>query len=280
MSIESSNIYDLLSTENEGTVLPSKPTAKGSKVENKVSTKKEADKPVELGKGRKTEDKSKKSGKGSDRSRDKPHNPNKRAYDRHSGTGRVKGEQKKAGAGKGNWGSIEPKEEFAAETQPIEPDLPAEPVEKSEETAPEVTEPAPPPEEEDKTMLYHEWKAKNEVKTLELPAPIRQAGEGVDNSAWANFVPLTRELDIPDNSKKTTEKKKKDAATTGGKVRLDEIFNIQNPDRRPRESRSRGGKRFSGPRENMRIRGGGRGRSSSKNFTLNEDAFPSLSTKA
>jgi len=306
MSIESANIYDLLSTDGEA-VLPTKTAAKDSKVEHKAAAPKQAKEHVknppvtELGKGAKTEDKAKrqqsKTGGGGDRPpREKPANPNKRVFDRRSGTGRGK-ETKKGGAGKGNWGNIESKDELAAESAPVEKEeAPKEPAEVSEEKTPAVTTAAPvegekvEEEEEDKTVSYEEWKAKTEVKPISLQAPVRQAGEGVDDSAWSEFVPLTREEEESREGLKKGlsggEKKKKEPATgaaTGAKVRVDEVFKIQVPQDKSSGIRRGGNKRpGAGGRDPSKSFRGGRGRpnTSGKNFSLNEEAFPSLSTKA
>jgi len=253
---------------------------------------------LNLEKEKKTEDKPKrqptKPGGGGDRPpREKPANPNKRVFDRRSGTGRGK-ENKKGGVGRGNWGGIDSKDELTAESSIVpeavdKEEAPKDPSQVSTEEKVATTEVAPTQEvektedEEEKTVSLEEWRSK-QSKPLELPVPVRSAGEGVDNSAWKEYVALSRDdSQSEESAKKASDKKKKETAGNN-KVRLDEVFTIKqnptNPIRRGGLNKRPGGGTRDSPKSFRGGRGIGRPSGSSKNFSLNEEAFPSLSTKA
>jgi len=198
---------------------------------------------------------------------------NKRTFDRRSGTGRGK-EDKKGGAGKGNWGTIED-DQKVGEEKPQQQDEKAEPqetqpqgeqVQPAEAETPKV-ETKEPEEEEDKTRTLDEFfKTKPGVK-VDLPKP-RQAGEGVSDE-WKGFVALKKEEGEVQGGKK--EEKKKESKKEV--VPVSQVFKVQEEQRQRRERPSysprggRGGKRG----------GGGSGKAP---FVQDEASFPSLSTKA
>jgi len=98
----------------------------------------------------------------------------KRQFDKHSGTGRPKNENKKGGSGKGNWGgpldeqtevkvdpqvvATEPKEQVPQEGQQQPQQGQQQPQEGQQHTQPEQ-------EEEDKTVTLGEYKKKLQKKT-------------------------------------------------------------------------------------------------------------------
>jgi len=188
--------------------------------------------------------------------------PNKRSYDRKSGTGRGK-EIKKGGGGGGNWGkgSEEVWEEVGAEKQDGEEVKPAEvestPNKEEVETVPvskEVDEERKKKEEEDKKrkeeeekeaklMTLEDYRKKQEAERTktsiipDLPAP-RQAGDGEEQQKWAEFTPFKREDETETNgdeekdascldSKKEKKKAKKQA------VPVTTVLRVQ-PPKKPR----------------------------------------------
>jgi len=188
--------------------------------------------------------------------------PNKRSYDRKSGTGRGK-EIKKGGGGRGNWGkgSEEVWEEVGAEKQDGEEVKSAEvestPKKEEAESAPvskEVEEERKKKEEDEKKrkeeeekeakmMTLEDYRKKQEAKKTktsiipDLPAP-RQAGDGEEQQKWAEFTPFKREDETETNgdeekdascldSKKEKKKAKKQA------VPVTTVLRVQ-PPKKPR----------------------------------------------
>lgn len=122
----------------------------------------------------------------------------KRAYDRHSGTGRGK-EIKKGGGGARNWGSdrnearqaegkpTEEQKETTEETEPkaVEGTPEAETEEVEEEVAPS---PEAEPEPEDNTLSYEEYLASKQRPEGELFAP-KQERTSVEDEFFAKAKP-------------------------------------------------------------------------------------------
>jgi len=319
MSIGSTNIYDLLSGEEEEVKTIQAPPKKATTPAQKVATKpKEVKKPAQVGapapptdapvkETRVRKDKLAPSGNRNllpKKAKEVQAPGAKRVFDRHSGTGRGKTENKKSGAGKGNWGNIddqgsleekpqeatsEPKEEGNVKVE--------EDKEQQQQTEGDVPQQQ---EEEEKTMTLAEFK-KSTKKSKVVSAPkVRQSGEGVDPGEWKEFTELKRDesdtlivgpkksaatapaTQAPkkeEQSPKEKPKKEGTVAPAESRVRVDEVFNIrEGKEFRPRGGRG-GGDRRRGGSGSFSARGGKRG-GSSKPFNYSEDAFPSLTTKA
>eukprot|EP01133_Synstelium_polycarpum_P007466 gene7466-8735_t len=114
--------------------------------------------------------------------------PRNRQFDRKSGTGRpINGENKKNGAGRGNWDKegVNTPAEVAA-------------VVKQDEVAAATAEGTPvvaePPKEEDNTVTYDEYLKQQQKTALNQEAlKLRQPTQG-ESEEWAGFVPLQREV--------------------------------------------------------------------------------------
>lgn len=205
--------------------------------------------------------------------------PSKRSLDRHSGTGRGK-DIKKSGAGKGNWGTPIDGEVAKVEEELKEETAPAEGTEVPEEgEKPQEEQTTPPKEEEkaeEKTITLEEYKRSK--KLLKPSLNLRKAGEGVDQSEWASYVPLKKEEDQTKKATKASEKKEKENKEANKKttIPLQEIFTIQEE---KRAIRGRGGGR---PERKGSLRGDGKGRgkgsrSKPTSFSMTEESFPTLS---
>jgi len=211
---------------------------------------------------------------------------NKRPFDRRSGTGRGR-EDKKGGAGKGNWGTFQDDQKVGEEVERTQEEkTPAETEVQPQGEQPQGGDAAPeqkqeqqkePEEEEDKTRTLDDFlKSKSGVKA-ELPKA-RQAGEGVDNAEWKGFVPLKKgEEDLGPLSKKGESKKKESKKEV---VPVNQVFNI--PEESPKKQR--GGGRGEN-RGGFSQRGGGRGgkrggQGRAAPNVQDESAFPALATKA
>jgi plasminogen activator inhibitor 1 RNA-binding protein len=225
--------------------------------------------------------------------------PNKRPFDRRSGTGRGK-EVKKGGGGRANWGKEEVWEENpekqseevkpeAAKSEPTEVvvAVPAEPVkeETEEEKKRREEEEQKHKEEEEKEarqITLEDYLKKKEAEKAEkpsiipeLPAP-RKPGEGVDKKElqkWAQFTALKRdeEEDKPSgDSKKDKKKEPKKQA-----LPLDSVLKVQAPKKpRPgRPDRPEGNPDRSSPRGNKR-------RTGAAPDVRDASSFPALTTKA
>lgn len=139
-----------------------------------------------------------------------------RQFDRRSGTGRPANENKRHGSGKGNWGTIEEGQEGAngeVTKELAEGEKEEAVAAEGEVAASPETETAPAKEPEKELLSLDEYYAtlKNKVVTSVEAPKIRQAGEGVDQAAWANYAPLTKEESSTAPLKKKKESKK-DAA--------------------------------------------------------------------
>jgi len=240
----------------------------------------------------------------------------KRVFDRRSGTGRGR-EQKKGGAGRGNWGkegegetpenwdNTEEGKDAAAPKKEGEKPVEEVPVEKDPVQEEQERLAREEQEKEDKMMTldtYYKQKEASQVK-IDLPQA-RKANEGVDQkelSKWNSYQVLKKEEDI-------VVSKKDDSHEKSGKntVPLDQVFNIREAPK-PRDERpfrrggrggsdggSRGGRGGNGDGGSRGGRGGkggnqaggrggsrgGRGgkRGEAPNFDLN--SFPTLAPKA
>jgi len=208
---------------------------------------------------------------------------NKRPFDRRSGTGRGR-EDKKGGAGKGNWGTFQDDQKVGEEVERQEEKTPADTEvqpqgEQPQEAVPEQKQEQQkePEEEEDKTRTLDDFlKSKSAVK-VELPKA-RQPGEGVDTSEWKGFVPLKKdEEDLTPLSKKGEAKKKESKKEV---VPVNQVFNI--PEESPKKQRggrdNRGGFSQRGGSGGRGGKRGGQGRAAPN--VQDESAFPALATKA
>ncbi|KAN0021892.1 hypothetical protein ACTFIU_004037 [Dictyostelium citrinum] len=120
-----------------------------------------------------------------------------RQFDRKSGTGRPHNENKKGGAGQGNWGkegSVDAEANVATATQTEGEKEPTEPV---------VAAPV-----EDKTLTLGEYLKQQGSVTLDAPK-LRVAGEGeAKNAQWDEFEPIQREVIKQRDTKSVKEEKK------------------------------------------------------------------------
>ncbi|KAM9958698.1 hypothetical protein ACTFIW_012287 [Dictyostelium discoideum] len=120
-----------------------------------------------------------------------------RQFDRKSGTGRPHNENKKGGAGQGNWGkegSVDAEANVATVT-PTEGE--------KESTEPVVAAPV-----EDKTLTLGEYLKQQGSVTLDAPK-LRVAGEGeAKNAQWDEFEPIQREVVKQRDTKSVKEEKK------------------------------------------------------------------------
>jgi len=201
---------------------------------------------------------------------------NKRPFDRRSGTGRGK-EDKKGGAGKGNWGTVDDEQKAAEEgynhrKKPEGQEPQGEQPQATETQTEQKEVQREPEEEEDKTRTLDEFfKAKASVK-IDLPKA-RQAGEGVSDADWKGFVPLKKKEDEALTTPKEEKKKESKKPVVSANDMLNFKIQEESPSRQRRDKfptsqrGGRGGKR-----------GGGSGRSAPN--VQDEAAFPSLSTKA
>ncbi|KAN0024756.1 hypothetical protein ACTFIV_009165 [Dictyostelium citrinum] len=120
-----------------------------------------------------------------------------RQFDRKSGTGRPHNENKKGGAGQGNWGkegSVDAEANVATATQT--------------EGEKESTEPVVAAPVEDKTLTLGEYLKQQGSVTLDAPK-LRVAGEGeAKNAQWDEFEPIQREVIKQRDTKSVKEEKK------------------------------------------------------------------------
>jgi len=213
------------------------------------------------------------------RTGDQDQRPQKREYDRHSGTGRGK-EVSKGGAGKGNWGSIEEEAEGASAQGSAAEVAAIEDVKKEGEEA--TTEPAAPAEAaeaaepEPAVRTLDDYLNQRKKVAAALPT-MRKAGEGEDSSAIKGFVPFTRtEETLFAVDKVNKDKKKETKESTEKKVSADQVLKFQEKERREREGGDRRGGRGGARGGNQGKRGG-----NASSFNIgDQSAFPTLSTKA
>jgi len=228
--------------------------------------------------------------------------PTKRAYERRSGTGRpFSGENKKGGAGKGNWGKPGSEQEALA-------DVNSELAEQTDDATPKTgdetkeNEPAAPkqltPEEEaalkekekeERMLTLEEYRKKQEEEKAKIPLPQpRKAGEGSNEKKWANFQKLEKEeeslFSAAPKKKGTTAAAATATSSPGTKknvVPVTDVLNVKQdrkPERGGRDAAKGGrGGRGGGGGGGQRSVGGGRGKA--EEFSLNDQAFPALSEK-
>jgi len=238
----------------------------------------------------------------------------KREFDRKSGDTRtgIKAEDKRGGGGKGNWGNFEDDVKQADGEEPtntsVEETPEGEPAEPKEEGAVEEKDKEP---EEPKTLTLDEWKAQQAKKD----APkfnVRKAGEGSDiDPKWKKATIYKKE-----NEEESEEEEEESIVYLQRANRQKKITDINftfadesrggggggrgrgrgrgRRDGPPRDREDRGergdrgdrGERGDGPPRRGRgdgPRGGGRGgprggggRGGKKEFSLDQEAFPSL----
>jgi len=222
--------------------------------------------------------------------------PNKRPYDRKSGSGRGK-EIKKGGGGRANWGKeggddqweeVPTTEKQEEESKPeaeakVEPEIASAPIKEETEAEKKFKEEE---EKEAKQITLEDYLKKKETEKKgsvipELPAP-RQAGEGVDKKElqkWAQFTPLKREEEsekpLSAESKKDKKKEPKKQA-----VPVDTVLKVHAP-KKPRSGKPEG----ASPLERRRDfkdspRGGKRKTGAAAPDVKDASSFPALSTKA
>lgn len=183
-----------------------------------------------------------------------------RQFDRRSGTGRPANENKRAGSGKGNWGKLEEGQETeiakeveggVKEENAVAPDVDLDP------QSPAFAEPPKSPEKQYLSLDEYLATKKNKPVTGVDAPKLRAAGEGVDQSAWANYAPLTKDDGVEATQKKKKDVAKKDAVN-GKDDKLADILQFTLPPHESFGSDRRGG-RGKGPGPfNKGSRGGGR----------------------
>lgn len=206
----------------------------------------------------------------------------KRVYDRRSGTGRGR-ENKKGGSGKGNWGSIgdegQNPEEFqkSADSQEVKDVETQESTENQNQTESEKHKEKEETEEQEegpKERTLDEYLKERKAPQVELPQA-RKAGEGVDQSEWANLVELRKDT-AEEQSIKVKEKKHKDQKKKST-LPVNEVLKIDTPKRqRPQRDTPNQRRRGNAGKGFPAKRGG----SKQDINLLNEVNFPALSTKA
>lgn len=201
----------------------------------------------------------------------------KRVFDRKSGTGRPPTENKRRGAGRGNWGTLTSEHEDAVhdaastEATTSQPVTKTEP-EESEEARKFREEREKEEEEENKKMTLEEYKKLQEENraAVSLPHSVRKAGEGEEQSKWAEYAPLKKD-DIDEKSfSKKKDSKANQAKAKAHKVPVDQILDLKvnNPEYSPsRANRSRRGRPQQAKAENS---------GSSAPIVVSEAEFPSL----
>ena len=214
-------------------------------------------------------------------------------YQRRSGTGRPSGENKKGGAGRGNWGKPGSEQEALVDANTDLAEQTADDALKTEET--KESEPAAPKqltaeeeaaikerEKEERMVTLEEYRKKQEEEKAKIPLPeLRKAGEGTNEKKWANYQKLEKE----EESLFSAAPKKKGTAAVASPgtkkstvVPVTEVLNVKErkPERGGRDARGgRGGGR-GGNAGGQRV-GGGRGKT--EEFTLNDQSFPALTEK-
>lgn len=161
--------------------------------------------------------------------------PNKRFYERRSGTGRSQTENKKAGAGKGNWGkqgdeAVDAVAEAHSHTVEKKEDQPEETgaAEKTDEATAEAgAAESAEKKEEVKELGFSDYEAIERQKKAALEETLkslkaketkqRKANEGADNAQWASTTVLKRN-DDEEESKKEKKAAAKEAPKKDSKV--------------------------------------------------------------
>jgi len=193
--------------------------------------------------------------------------PKQRTFDRRSGTGHpYKGENKKGGAGKGNWGSQQDEEKAAVEAVAAEnaTEAPAAPKVEREETEEEKArnaQLAAEREKEEKMMTVEEYMASRKKVAVEAPKE-RQANEGADATQWKGYAPLKREEDDETfliggvtDKKKNGKAEAKEHEPEEKRLDASSLFSFST--QKPFQAETRGGR--GGGRGSRGGRGGSRG---------------------
>lgn len=222
-----------------------------------------------------------------------------RTFDRRSGTGRGR-ENKKGGAGRGNWGTEvegtqkeQPTEEKGATEEKVDEEKKEEKEEKVEVKEEE------PEEEKDNTKTFEEYLAEKEAKKLTLSLPeSRKLNEGADPKElkkWEKYQVLKREFSDEEKEEEGEEEEEEETTQKKSKkqtVPLNEVFDVRTPPIRTGgrgRGRGRGGSRGgdrperSGGRGGRGGRGGGRGSRGGDRpaeIKIDEQSFPALKPKA
>lgn len=184
-----------------------------------------------------------------------------RKFDRRSGTGRPPTENKRSGSGKANWGKLgENEEEVAAQVTKENGEAEKEETEKvtvEGEAAAAAEGEAAPKEPETKSLDEYYQELKNKAVKVEAPKK-REAGEGVDQSAWKEYVPLAKE-EASDSLAPKTKKKEGEKKEAPASVAADLLSFTLAP---PQGIEERGRRRDRGDRQERGDRPfrGGRGR--------------------
>jgi len=209
---------------------------------------------------------------------DRPPREGQRQFERRSGTGRPRTENKRGGSGKGNWGTVE--DDKQAQTEQVEGQAPAEqqPAENKEAEA-KVEVEVQPPEEEDKTKTLDEY-----FKALKQPVVALPTSKRVDNAkAFEGFVPLKRDLEDEQVAKKDKKKEEGEKEDSGKKtVSADQLLNFKAPEQQGFRGKGRGRGEGS-PKGGRGGKGGKRGGAGPKGPApkFDESSFPTLAaTKA
>jgi len=204
---------------------------------------------------------------------------NRRLFDRHSGTGRSQKENKKGGAGKGNWGTPVDDQQVALEEgakveaeQTKKEGEEATPAEETAQTSVKTEGQTEAEEEDEKVRTLDEYltEKKGKVPAAALPAQ-RVVDESEQQTKWKDFVPLKREEEDL-FSVEGKQKKEKGAKETGSKktVSADQVIKFQKENPKKNRERATGAPAKTEKR-------GPRGQAPS---ITDEKSFPALSPKA
>jgi len=210
----------------------------------------------------------------------------RREFDRHeSGTGKLKNDTKKGGAGKHNWGkegetdgdkprraNRPRKEKTETSDEPAEEDATVAEGEAAEAEATAEPETPAEPEPEDNTLTLAEYLAqkktlegdKKTARTVVNDDSAFKAGKALKKDDEAN------EYALPKNEGGEASKKLGSKKTKGGKISFDAFI-------KDAPSGGRGGKGRGGDRGGKG--GKGRGNDRGQRFALNDDQFPTLGGK-
>jgi len=174
-----------------------------------------------------------------------------RQYDRRSGTGRGK-EIKRGGGGRGNWGSIEDEQKAQIENPPIElksEEQKTEPVEnvetKAETSETQPIEKQPEIEDEDaKLRTLDDYLKQIKAPTLTLPPP--RVVEDTEGR-WDKLVPLKREEEQKPQKKESKKSSEKEETT---KNLASQLLKFSTPPSQSPKDRSFGrGERRNSPKQ-------------------------------
>lgn len=196
--------------------------------------------------------------------------PRKRVFDRKSGTGRgPKDNNKRGGAGKANWGTIEDDQKAQAETgekaEVKEGEAQEQPTGENKAPADAAAAQEVKEEEEvDNTKTLDEYKKSIKTPTFQLPPP-RQIETKPE---WASYTPVAREDDAKSAQKKKEEAKDEKKA----EITADQVLNFTSK----QQFSGRGGRGGRGGRDRDFSGKGKKQNTPAPNFK-DEKSFPSLS---